>query len=155
MGRSPRVDVAGGLYHALNRGNAKNPIFFKDEDYLAFERIVVQGLEKFPVDLFAYQWMNNHWHMVLSPQTDGGMGVFLSWVTLTHTQRYHAHHGTTGWGHVYQGRFRAFQFRMMTIFLLRAGTSSEMRKLPVWLSVPKTISGVAFTTGLAAIQRSA
>ena len=39
MGRSPRADVSGGIYHALNCGNAKNPIFFKDE---AFERIVAE-----------------------------------------------------------------------------------------------------------------
>ena len=77
MGRSPRADEAGGIYHALNRGNAK-----------------------FPVHLIAYQWMNNHWHMVLSPDEDGGMGRFLRWITLTHTQRYHAHHKATGYGHV-------------------------------------------------------
>jgi len=108
MGRAPRADEAGGIYHALNRGNAKQPIFFKDADYEAFERIVVEGLEKFPIDLLAYQWMNNHWHMVLSPHRDGGMGAFLRWITLTHTQRFHAHHGTTGFGHVYQGRFKSF-----------------------------------------------
>jgi putative transposase len=108
MGRSPRADEAGGIYHALNRGNAKNPIFFKDEDFEAFERIVNEALQQFPVDLIAYQWMNTHWHMVLSPQVDGGMSSFLGWITLTHTQRYHAHHGTSGFGHVYQGRYKSF-----------------------------------------------
>ncbi|MCP4477091.1 MAG: hypothetical protein GY818_03265 [Planctomycetaceae bacterium] len=108
MGRAPRVDEAGGIYHALNRGNARHDIFFKDEDFEAFERIIAEGLEKFPVDLIAYQWMKNHWHMVLSPQEDGGMSAFVGWISLTHTQRYHAHHRTTGYGHVYQGRFRSF-----------------------------------------------
>jgi len=108
MGRPPRADEAGGIYHALNRGNAKHDIFFKDADFEAFERLIAEGLEKFPVDLIAYQWMNNHWHMVLSPQVDGGMSAFIGWITLTHTQRYHAHHGTTGYGHVYQGRYRSF-----------------------------------------------
>ena len=46
--------------------------------------------------------------MVVSPQVDGEMSAFVGWITLTHTQRYHAHHGTTGYGHVYQGRFRSF-----------------------------------------------
>ncbi len=46
--------------------------------------------------------------MVLSPHEDGGMSAFLGWLTLTHTQRYHAHHGTTGYGHVYQGRYKSF-----------------------------------------------
>ena len=108
MGRSPRADEAGGIYHALNRGNAKHAIFFKDADYEAFERIIAEGLEKFPIELIAYQWMNNHWHMVLSPHEDSGMGKFLRWITLTHTQRHHAHHGTAGFGHVYQGRFKSF-----------------------------------------------
>ncbi len=108
MGRSPRADEGGGIYHALNRGNARHPIFFKDADYEAFERIVAEALQKFSVDLIAYQWMENHWHMVLSPRVDGQMSAFLGWITLTHTQRYHAHHGTTGYGHVYQGRYKSF-----------------------------------------------
>ena len=108
MGRPPRADEAGGIYHALNRGNARHDIFFKDADFEAFERLITEGLEKFPVDLIAYQWMSNHWHMVLSPQVDGGMSAFVGWLTLTHTQRYHAHHGTTGYGHVYQGRYKSF-----------------------------------------------
>ena len=48
---------------------------------------VAEALSKFSVNLIAYQWMNNPWHMVLSPQNDGGMGAFIRWVTLTHTQR--------------------------------------------------------------------
>ena len=108
MGRAPRADVAGGIYHALNRGDAKDDIFFKPQDFEAFERIVAEALSKFSVNLIAYQLMKNHWHMVLSPQNDGGMGAFIHWVTLTHTQRYHAHHQTAGDGRVYQGRFRSF-----------------------------------------------
>jgi putative transposase len=108
MGRPPRADEAGGIYHALNRGNAKHDIFFKEADFEAFEQLIAQGLAAFPVDLIAYQWMHNHWHMVLSPQVDGAMSAFIGWVTLTHTQRYHAHHGTAGYGHVYQGRYKSF-----------------------------------------------
>ena len=104
MGRSPRADEAGGIYHAVNRGNAKSHLF----QGTRLCSIVSEALEKFLVHLIAYQWMNNHWHMVLSPDEDGGMGRFLRWITLTHTQRYHAHHKTTGYGHVYQGRFKSF-----------------------------------------------
>lgn len=108
MPRPHRADSAGEIYHALNRGNARNAIFFKAGDYEAFERVVSEGLEKYPVDLLAYQWMKNHWHMVLSPQKDKAMSSFLGWVTMTHTQRYHAHNRTAGYGHVYQGRFKSF-----------------------------------------------
>ena len=40
MGRAPRADIAGGIYHALNRGNARHDIFFKPEDFEAFERAI-------------------------------------------------------------------------------------------------------------------
>ena len=63
MPRALRSDFAGEIYHALNRGNARNKIFFKDGDFEAFERVLQEGLEKYPVDRIAYQWMSNHWHM--------------------------------------------------------------------------------------------
>jgi putative transposase len=52
--------------------------------------------------------MPNHWHLVLSPREDGEMGRLLGWVTMTHTARHHAHYGSTGGGHLYQGRFKSF-----------------------------------------------
>ena len=108
MPRSLRSDTSGTIYHALNRGNARHDIFFKDEDFEAFERVVSEGLEKYPVDLICYQWMKNHWHMVLCPRANKAMSAFLGWVTMPHTQRYHAHYKTTGYGHVYQGRYKSF-----------------------------------------------
>jgi putative transposase len=108
MPRPPRVDEAGEHYHALNRGNARREIFRKDADFAAFERIVIDALQRFDVELLAYQLMPNHWHMVLRPTIDGEMSRFLKWVTATHTMRYHAHYETSGEGHIYQGRFKSF-----------------------------------------------
>ncbi len=34
--------------------------------------------------------------------------MLVGWVTLTHTQRWHAHRHSRGRGHVYQGRFKSF-----------------------------------------------
>jgi putative transposase len=36
------------------------------------------------------------------------MTEFVRWLTLTHSQRLHAHRHTTGYGHIYQGRFKSF-----------------------------------------------
>lgn len=108
MPRAPRSDYSGQIYHALNRGNARRKIFFKDSDFEAFERVIRDGLEKYPIDLISYQWMSNHWHMVLSPRQDKAMSAFLGWVTMTHSQRFHAHNKTSGHGHVYQGRYKSF-----------------------------------------------
>ena len=108
MPRPPRADEAGAIYHALNRGNSRQTIFRKDADYSAFERVLIEGLKCYPVDLFAYQWMPNHWHMVLRPREAGAMSRMLYWVTMTHAARHHAHYHTTGSGHLYQARYKSF-----------------------------------------------
>lgn len=108
MPRSKRVDEGGGIYHALNRGNNREDIFHKQEDYEAFLRTLSEGLTRYSVDLLAFCLLPNHWHLVLRPDSDGGMGRMLRWVTATHTQRYHAHYHTSGYGHLYQARFKSF-----------------------------------------------
>jgi putative transposase len=50
----------------------------------------------------------NHWHLVVWPRADGELSRFIGWLTLTHTQRWHAHHHNVGSGHLYQGRFKSF-----------------------------------------------
>jgi REP-associated tyrosine transposase len=108
MPRANRVDEGGGIYHALNRGNNREGIFLKEEDYEAFLRTLAEGLERYSVDLLCFCLLPNHWHLILRPHTDGEMGRMLRWVTATHTQRYHAHYQTSGYGHLYQARYKSF-----------------------------------------------
>ena len=93
---------------ALNRGNARQTIFHKPEDYEAFLRVLGEGLERYPVELFAFTLMPNHWHLVLRPAEDGGMGRMLRWVTATHTQRYHAALSHLGPGALVSGPLQKF-----------------------------------------------
>jgi len=87
---------------------ARLPLFQKDGDYDAFERIMHEAMERHPIRLLAYCLMPNHWHMVLWPRLDGEMTRFVRWLTHTHTMRWHAHYHSSGAGHVYQGRFKSF-----------------------------------------------
>jgi putative transposase len=109
MGRPLRFDQGGYVYHVLNRANADLVVFRKDEDYEAFLRVLQLALEHVPgMRLLAYCLMPNHWHMVLWPQLDGELSDFCHWLTLTHTQRWHAHYRNVGRGHLYQGRYKSF-----------------------------------------------
>ena len=49
-----------------------------------------------------------HWHLVVRAHEDGELSRFAGWLTLTHTQRWHAHRRNAGTGHLYQGRFKSF-----------------------------------------------
>jgi putative transposase len=117
MGRPPRADEAGAIYHMLNRSNRRATIFHKDADYEAFERIIAEALDQVDLELFSYCLMPNHWHLVVSPQVDGEMSRFAQWLGLTHTQRYNAHYHTTGEGHLYQGRYKSFPVQSDEHFL--------------------------------------
>jgi len=84
-------------------------IFDDAGDYDAFERILEEAAEREPgVGVLAYCLMPNHWHLVVRPTVGGELSRFVRWLTLTHTQRWHAHRHTVGGGHVYQGRYKSF-----------------------------------------------
>lgn len=92
----------------LNRANARRTIFGEAGDYDAFERVLGAAVERTGTRLLSYCVMPNHWHLVLWPRRDDELSRFVGWLTLTHTQRWHAHRHSTGSGHVYQGRFKSF-----------------------------------------------
>jgi putative transposase len=118
MPRPRRADEAFGLYHALNRGNFRATIFQKEGDYVAFEKILAEGIDRYQVELLSYQLMPNHFHLILRPLVDGEMSRFIKWVGGTHTMRYHAHRHTGGFGHVYQQRFKSFPIQSDEHFLV-------------------------------------
>ena len=98
----------GGLvYHVLNRAVARLALLRKTADYAAFERVMAEAHERSPIRILAYCLMPDHWHLVLWPREDGELTAFTRWLTHTHTMRWHAHHHTSGTGHLYQGRFKS------------------------------------------------
>jgi putative transposase len=109
MGRPLRVALGGYVYHVLNRGNGRAAVFHKAGDFEAFERILAETLKHVPgMRLTGYCLMPNHWHLLLWPRGDGELADFMHWLTLTHTQRWHAHYQNIGGGHLYQGRYKSF-----------------------------------------------
>ena len=66
MPRRPRVATGGYAYHVLNRAVGRCKIFRKNDDYLAFERVLEEVHERLPTRILSYCLMPNHWHLVLS-----------------------------------------------------------------------------------------
>ena len=108
MPRIERVDDGGLVYHIINRANARAKIFNTDDDYQLFEAILEEGVERTGMRILAYCIMPNHWHLVLHPKYDGDLIRFMSWVSNTHTRRWHVAKHTIGGGHLYQGRYKSF-----------------------------------------------
>jgi len=108
MPRTARIAPGGMVCHVINRGVGKNDLFFKEDDYLAFERVIQETLEKRPMRIMSYCLMRNHWHFVLWPENDGDLARFMQRLTVTHVTRWQKHYNLVGFGHVYQGRFKSF-----------------------------------------------
>jgi putative transposase len=110
MPRRARSIQGGLVYHVLNRANGRLALFRKPADYTAFERVLEQAAAREPLRILAYCVMPNHWHFVVWPKrgADGVISEFFRWLTVTHVQRWHAHHRSAGSGHLYQGRFKSF-----------------------------------------------
>ena len=92
MPRTARAAEAGMVYHVLNRGNGRMRLFHKPGDYEAFEQVLAEGLARYPVELFTYAIMPNHWHLVVRPATDGALGRWMGWIGVTHVRRHHEHY---------------------------------------------------------------
>ena len=117
MSRGLRAAAPDIVYHVLNRANGREGIFQKEKDYAAFEKILLEGKEKFDMRILAFCIMPNHWHLILQPRTGEDLSQFMRFITHTHTQRFHTHHHTIGYGHVYQGRFKSFPVQDDDYFL--------------------------------------
>ncbi|MBU4377436.1 MAG: transposase [Candidatus Omnitrophica bacterium] len=106
MPRIARGLADGLIYHVLNRGNGKQTIFHKDQDYRTFVELMKEAKKKYEIKIFAYCLMPNHFHIVMMPIRAGELSKYMQWLMTSHVRRYHRHYETSG--HVWQGRFKSF-----------------------------------------------
>ena len=117
MPRSLRQSEGGVVYHVLNRANGRAQIFEKDGEYRDFVVLLAETRSKVAVRILSYCVMPDHWHLILWPAKDGQLSQFMHKLTVAHTLRWHARHGTSGTGHLYQGRFKSFPVQLDEHFL--------------------------------------
>ncbi|MHC4253560.1 MAG: transposase [Planctomycetota bacterium] len=108
MPRSARIAPGGVVFHVLNRAIGRTTVFETDRDYDAFERVMAETLEHYPMRICSYCIMPNHWHFVLWPRRDHELAAFMGRLTTTHVRRWQGHRDLVGSGHLYQGRYRSF-----------------------------------------------
>jgi putative transposase len=108
MPRRARATPGGLVYHVLNRAVGRMKMFRREPDFAAFARVLHEAHERHPIRILSYCVMSNHWHFVVWPKEDGQVTQFFRWLAHTHAMRWRVSHHTVGYGHLYQGRFKAF-----------------------------------------------
>jgi putative transposase len=104
MARSLRVEYPGVVYHVLNRGNYRKPVFGTPETRDAFERCLFQACQRCAWRLYAYVTLSNHYHIALETP-EGNLTVGMQWLQSTFANRFNRAHKAHG--HLFQGRFRS------------------------------------------------
>lgn len=104
MGRVPRAEFRGALYHVFSRGNRREQIFLDDEDYGCYLGDLQALSGELGIGVIAYCLMPNHPHLCV--QTDGApLRTLMHRLTTRHAKRFNRKYGLRG--HLHEGRYRA------------------------------------------------
>ena len=108
MGRPNRVHVDGGIYHVIMRGNAREPVFFDDDDRRQLNDIIAEGLGRYHCRLHAFCWMTNHIHAAVQV-SDRPLSEFMCWSASRYARFINRKRDRTG--HLFERRHKAFLVR--------------------------------------------
>ncbi len=104
MARKARVEFPGAVYHVLDRGDRREPIFRDDEDRRRFLATVGEVCARTGWRMHAFVLMGNHYHFMLeTPEPNLVAGM--RWFQTTWTVRFNRRHRLSG--HLFQGRYKA------------------------------------------------
>jgi putative transposase len=104
MARKVRIQYPGAIYHIMNRGDRRDPIFLDDKDRKIFLKTLEEVCLKTGWQVHAYCLMPNHFHLVI--ETPGGNLVAgMKWLLGTYTSRFNRRHRLVG--HLFSGRYKA------------------------------------------------
>jgi len=113
MPRKPRVQFSNAIYHIVTRGDGKQKLFHDDGHYQRFTEALEAEVLRSGWQVIAYCWMPNHIHALIKtpePNLSNGMQHWLSGYANWYAKRNRRK------GHLYQGRFKAFQVEDSSYF---------------------------------------
>jgi len=105
MARLARVSVPGYPYHVIQRGNNRQAIFHSDDDREKMRALLSENAAQFAVDIHAYMLMDNHFHLLVTPQTLEGLPRMMQAVGRRYVRYFNDTHGRSGT--LWEGRYKS------------------------------------------------
>jgi putative transposase len=141
MARLPRLTVAGYPHHVIQRGNNRQAIFIDEADRRFMLDVLQENASKFGVAIHAYVLMDNHFHLLATPQTDDGLPKMMQAVGRRYVRYFNDRYQRSGT--LWEGRYRATLIQSERYLLacmvyidlnpVRAGMVAQAREFP-WSS---------------------
>jgi REP element-mobilizing transposase RayT len=104
MARKRRIEIEGGLYHVITRGNNRQIIFRSERDYRKMLELLERQKGRIPFFLHAYCLMPNHVHLLIERREESISRIMQRLLT-RYAQYYNRTYRKVG--HVLQGRYKA------------------------------------------------
>lgn len=104
MPRARRLHVPGGIYHVTLRGNHRQRIFHRDDDFQLLERLLHSVVEGHGLRVHAYCWMPNHLHFAMQVG-DQPLARPMQQLASSFARNVQAQLATTG--HLFERRYHA------------------------------------------------
>jgi len=105
MARQPRLTVAAYPHHVIQRGNDRQAIVRDDADRERLLALWQEHAQTFKVAIHAYVIMDNHFHLLLTPETDEGLPQMMQAVGRAYVRYFNLKHQRTGT--LWEGRYRS------------------------------------------------
>ncbi len=87
MPRKPRIEFPGAIYHILNRGNYRGPIFSSEGAKRSFEQTLFEACQRYHWILHAHCIMKNHFHVAIET-LGANLSVGMQWLQATFADRF-------------------------------------------------------------------
>jgi len=106
MPRIARVIAIGYPHHIVQRGNRRQEVFFKDEDYREYLKFLSEYSGKNKLSIVAYCLMPNHVHLITIPQNNEGLARAIGETHRNYTRMINFREKWRGY--LWQGRFSSY-----------------------------------------------
>lgn len=103
MPRIARAVAVGFPHHITQRGNYRQTVFEKNDDYSVYLDWLKNYSDKYSLKIWAYCLMSNHVHFVVVPQENDSMARTFNTLHMRYSQYMNKKHEAAG--HLWQGRF--------------------------------------------------
>ena len=105
MARLPRLTLPGYPHHVIQRGNNRQAIFVSSGDRQFLLSLFNENARKFDVAIHAYVLMDNHFHLLATPQTADGLPQMMQAVGRRYVRLFNDSHGRSGT--LWEGRYKS------------------------------------------------
>jgi putative transposase len=105
MARLPRIVVPGHPLHIIQRGNNRQPVFFREGDFLIYLDTLKQAAATHGCAIHAYVLMTNHVHLLMTPERTEGPSRMMQAVGRRYVRHVNGRYRRTGT--LWEGRYRS------------------------------------------------